>query len=277
MTTLHNLKTTNTFQEDQSKKQQPLLKALTQWFKKNPEDVRFSVQSKVDKFGSRDFVFTKVNRAFCTMMGESAIRLIGRGLREMLHISADHSFYQKYIKVYATDEPFIEMFPSPFGGGRWIFHQIIKINEEISVLINFVHIDKQRHPWLTEDEKNSEEMIQYVLPSGAIEFMNPVAAQYFTWDDFKDQKISMGDILHPVSKLAYQMALQRVTNHRVETSLPLVFVTKDHYFLKARGTLVPQYKNQQIKLIQQYFQIENIASDLSEVSTYASEESYNVF
>jgi len=276
MATLHNLKTTKTFKEDQSKRQ-PLIKALTHWFKKNPEDVRFSVQSKVDQFGSRDFMFTQVNRAFCTMMGESAIRLIGKGLRETLHISADHPFYQKYVKVYATDEPFIEMFPSPFGGGKWIFHQIIKIDDDISVLINFIQLDKQRRPWLTEDEKNSEELIQYVLPSGTIDFMNPVSEQYFTWDHFNEQKICMNDILHPVSKLAYQMALQRVTNHRVETSLPLVFVTKDHYFLKARGTLVPQYKNQEIKLIQQYFQIENVASDLSEVSTYASEESYNIF
>ncbi|OJJ16428.1 hypothetical protein BKI52_34650 [marine bacterium AO1-C] len=276
MTTLHNLKTTKIHQEDESKKQR-MLKALTHWFNQNSEEVRFSVQSKVDEFGSRDFVFTQVNRAFCAMMGESAIRLIGKGLREVLHISADHPFYQKYVRVYATDEPFIEMFPSPFGGNKWISHQIIKIQDDISVLINFIQLDKQRRPWLTDDEKNTKEIIQYVLPSGKIKFMNPLSEEHFTWDHINEPNAHMKDILHPVSHLAYQMAVERVTKHRVETSLPLVFVTKDHYFLKARGTLVPHYENQQIKLIQQYFQIENIASSLDEVSTYASEESFNVF
>lgn len=276
MTTLQNLKTTKTQQRSEPKKQQ-LLKALTHWFNQNSEEVRFSVRSRVDKFGSRDFVFTRVNRAFCSMMGESAIRLIGRGLRDILHINADHPFYQKYVKVYATDEPFIEMFPSPFGGGQWISHQIIKINDDINVLIHFIQLKKQNKEWLLDDQKDATEIIQYVLPSGKIKFMNPVAEQYFTWDYFDEQKPFMKDILHPVSKLAYQMAVDRVKHHRVETSLPLVFVTKDHYFLKVRGTLVPQYENQQIKFIQQYFQIENVASDLGEVTSYDQEESLKVF
>ncbi len=276
MTTLHNLKTNQTRPENESKKEK-MLRALTHWFNQHPDEVRFSVESRVDAFGSRDFIFTQVNRAFCAMMGESAIRLIGKGLREVLHISADHPFYQKYVRVYATDEPFIEMFPSPFGKGRWISHQIIKIEEDISVLIKFIELGQEHQPWMGENEKNTEEIIQYVLPSGSIKFMNPLAKQYFTLGRFNGQNLKMDDILHPVSKLAYRMAVERVTNHRVETSLPLVLITKDRYFLKVRGTLVPHYENQEIKLIQQYFQIENVASSLDEVSTYAREESFNVF
>jgi hypothetical protein len=111
-------------------------------------------------------------------------------------------------------------------------------------------------------EHTSNELVQKVSTSGKILEMNQVSALYFDKGQLIQPGLWMNNILHPVSKLAYEMAVQRVKHHRVEMSLPVTFITKDKYYLRTKGVLVPYYVNQKLQSINQSFQIEGVTSSL---------------
>lgn len=257
---------------------QEVLKEITQWLSQHPQDVRFSLKPIYDVAGRFiDFVFTKVNTATCVMMGEPKKILLGQEFLKVLNINPSHSFYRKYLKVCNTSQPFIEMFPCPLEQKKWISHLIIKMQDEINVVINFINLTRTPQPWYDENERTSKELTQTVSLSGKILEMNSISRLYFDSVRFEQGALFMDNLLHPMSKLAYKMAVKRVISHKVENSLPLVFTTKDGYFMKVRGVLVPGYTNQKIQNISQSFQIENIASSLNDISAYARQEAFNVF
>lgn len=258
---------------------QGILSKISSWLSESSQDVRFWLKPKysaTDEF--IDFVFTRVNEATCVIMGKPKSAIYNQEFLKVLEIGSSHSFYQKYLRVYKTSEPFIEMFPSPLGDERWISHMIIKMQGEMSIVINFLNLEKVSSVLYNAKEQTSNELIQKVSTSGKILEMNQMSALYFDKGQIIQPGLWMNNILHPVSKLAYQMALQRVKHHRVEMSLPVTFITKDNYYLRAKGVLVPCYINQKLQSINQSFQIEGVTSSLgSRASAQGAQRAYNFF
>jgi hypothetical protein len=242
---------------------QGILSKISSWLSESSQDVRFWLKPKYSPTGELiDFVFTRVNEATCIIMGKPKNAIYHQEFLKVLGIEASHSFYQKYLRVHKTSEPFIEMFPSPLGDKRWISHMIIKMQDEMSIVINFLNLEKVSSVLYNAKEHTSNELVQKVSTSGKILEMNQVSALYFDKGQLIQPGLWMNNILHPVSKLAYEMAVQRVKHHRVEMSLPVTFITKDKYYLRTKGVLVPYYVNQKLQSINQSFQIEGVTSSL---------------
>lgn len=269
----------NRFSERCATRRTKIAGAINQWYAQKPQMICFYLQAFFNEDSElQDFVFTDVNEAFCLMVGKTSYELLGKGLKEVLAITTGHPFYQKYLKVHVTDQPFTEMIPSPFKAKSWMSHQVTKAGEQLSIQIQLIDLEQQ----LNKDKKArsenlAQELSQQVSLSGEILTMNNLSERYF--DEYYQGKqiLTMDDILHPVSRLAYQMAIKRVISHQVETKLPLIFKTNDQRLLKTVGTLVPNYANQKIQSICQTFKIHKVGEDLREVSIYGKNEAFKAF
>lgn len=269
----------NRFRESCAYRRTKVAGAINQWYAQKPQMICFYLQAFFNEDSElQDFVFTDVNEAFCLMVGKTSHELLGKGLQEALAITTRHPFYQKYLKVHVTDQAFTEMIPSPFKAKSWISHQVTKVGEQLSTQIQWIDLEQQfNKDQKATSEKMAQELIQQVSLSGEILTMNNLSEKYFEECYQRKQVLTMDDILHPVSKLAYRMAIKRVISHRVETELPLIFKTNDQRLLKTVGTLVPNYANQKIQSICQTFKINKVGENLREVSIYRKNEAFKAF
>lgn len=252
-----------------------VLDKIVKYLVQHPQNVRYCLKPACDADKNFiDFVFTQANEAACAMIGAPLEALLGRQFRTMLGISAGHPFYKKYLRASTSTAAFVEVLPPPFGGKKWVSHLITKFHDEISISINLVNplptfiLDKQ------QNKQTDGILKQKVSLTGKVLEMNDLTGKCFGFRRFREGTLFMNQLLHPRSKLAYQMAVRKSLTSKAATNMSLILTTKDHCFVRVKGVLLVNRIHQKVQSISQSFEVEEMAFSVDDIKENQQQPKY---